>query len=274
MQPHGHGTAPSQQYGPAQLRPDQPPPAQPRPAEPSPEPSAPEHRPSGPADRVPSWGADLRRVAAYAATGVVIWTVILAVGRFSGLRANNGDLVYADSLLAGILVGVIGLMTPFLLVSTSRHDTGFRDRGLASLMLVGVPLTTALYMLGMLLWPVILGPRGAPGTVAAELNGDGRALFAAAMFLLASMTWCTATVLIMIKSVPMGALIAILPLLGEVFLFGIGGGTLFDGPASDAPVMLWTIAAGAGLVVMGIVAALLNRHEQRPRRAFRAERRS
>lgn len=68
------------------------------------------------------------------------------------LRTQNRSRIDPDAAWAAILVGVLGAMWPYMLISTSRGDLGVRRRGLASVMVPAAVIVT-LGLLGL----VVLG---------------------------------------------------------------------------------------------------------------------
>ncbi len=196
----------------------------------------------------------------YAACSAILWTAVLWLAGFGILR-HNGRQVELDVVLVGVLAGAPGLAWPFLQFAPRRPDHGFRLRGLPVLMLLTIPAGALIHLAAMLLWPLIAGGRAVPGTVAAELHRDPAALALVFVFLVAGMSWFSVIVQVMIRWPVKGALICLLPFLGAVFLFMFSGVRIFENPPAGQALLVWSVAAVAGLAAVCAVSALFSRRK-------------
>ncbi len=246
----------------------QPPRQQPRIPAPLPEPAsaAPRGRTErrrrrDPETQVPGWWGDARRMLMYAIMSAAFWALALLLAR-TGLLSHSGRAVSGDAVLAGILAAMPGLVFPFLQFASGRADRGFRTHRLVPLMWFSLGAGALVQTLSILVWPLILGDRAVPGTVLGELPG-GTAVLTVFAFVLASMAWFTALVMVMILWAPVGALIALLPFLGAIVLFGFAGAGVFGAAPAGAQAGLWGAAAAAGLAAVTLVSALRVRRHRR-----------
>src|SRR5699024_10457840 len=110
----------------------------------------------------------------------------------------------------------------------------------------------------MMIWPVFLGDRALPGTVAAELGGDPASILLVLFFVVAGMAWCLALLLPMMVGGYKVALALLLPYLGAIFLFPFAGVKIFENPPAPVSTVIWAGLALAGLAVLTILAGLRN----------------
>src|SRR5699024_10455723 len=145
---------------------------------------------------VPIWSRDLRRVLGISLFGALFMSLFVWLASTGLMRVKGSlDTLEADAVLAGICAGRLVIMFPFLFFETKRVDNGFRRHGLAPLVLLGVIGGGVIVTLVMMIWPLFLGDRALPGTVAAELGGDPASILLVLFFVTAGMAWCLALLL-------------------------------------------------------------------------------
>ena len=222
-------------------------------ATPSENPEPPETEP------VPTWSRDLRRVLGISLVGVLfvsLWVWLASTGLM--LEKGTRDTLEADAVWAGICAGLLVFMFPFLFFETKRVDNGFRRHGLVPLVLLSVIGGGVIITVVMMIWPVFLGDRALPGTVAAELGGDPASILLVLFFVVAGMAWCLALLLPMMVGGYKVALALLLPYLGAIFLFPFAGVKIFENPPAPVSTVIWAGLALAGLAVLTILAGLRN----------------
>ena len=222
-------------------------------ATPSENPEPPETEP------VPTWSRDLRRVLGISLVGALFMSLFVWLAS-TGLMLEKGtrDTLEADAVWAGICTGVLVIMFPFLFFETKRVDNGFRRHGLVLLVLLGVIGGGVIITVVMMIWPVFLGDRALPGTVAAELGGDPASILLVLFFVTAGMAWCLALLLPMMVGGYKVALALLLPYLGTIFVFPFAGVKIFENPPTPVSTVIWAGLALAGLAVLTILAGLRN----------------
>jgi hypothetical protein len=208
---------------------------------------------------VPTWSRDLRRVLGISLVGVLfvsLWVWLASTGLM--LEKGTRDTLEADAVWAGICAGLLVFMFPFLFFETKRIDNGFRRHGLVPLVLLSVIGGGVIITVVMMIWPVFLGDRALPGTVAAELGGDPASILLVLFFVVAGMAWCLALLLPMMVGGYKVALALLLPYLGAIFLFPFAGVKIFENPPAPVSTVIWAGLALAGLAVLTILAGLRN----------------
>ena len=208
---------------------------------------------------VPTWSRDLRRVLGISLFGALFMSLFVWLAS-TGLMREKGslDTLEADAVWAGICAGVLVFMFPFLFFETKRVDNGFRRHGLPPLVLLSVGGGGVIVTVVMMVWPLFLGDRALPGTVAAELGGDPASVLLVLFFVIAGMAWCLALLLPMMVGGYKVALPLLLPYLGTIFVFPLFGVKIFENPPTPVSTVIWAGAALAGLAVLTILAGLRN----------------
>src|SRR5699024_11213470 len=208
---------------------------------------------------VPTWSRDLRRVLGISLVGALFMSLFVWLAS-TGLMLEKGtrDTLEADAVWAGICTGVLVIMFPFLFFETKRVDNGFRRHGLPPLVLLGVIGGGVIVTVVMMVWPLFLGDRALPGTVAAELGGDPASILLVLFFVTAGMAWCLALLLPMMVGGYKVALALLLPYLGAIFVFPLSGVKILENPPPPVSTVIWAGVALAGLAVLAILAGLRN----------------
>lgn len=208
---------------------------------------------------VPSWGVDLRRMTLCALGVVVLCTLLLLLASTGLLHAKpfGRHVIAADGAWAGILAGIGGLMWAFMQISTKRPDQGYRHRGLAGLLALGVLIATAINLAAMSVWPLIVGDRAAPDEVIATLLTNPLSLALVASFVLAMHACSASCVLGFIRGGWKSSVALVLPFLAFVLLGVWRGATMFGRPPTVPSVLVWAMIAGLGLGLLAVVAALV-----------------
>ncbi|MFW6774930.1 hypothetical protein ACOACO_11630 [Nocardioides sp. CPCC 205120] len=213
------------------------------------------------ADAVPGWWADVGRMALYASGSITLWTGILWVGTL-GMLHHRASPIDPETIQPGIFAAAPVLAWPFLQLSTERRDRGFRAAGLPGLMVCTISAGAVIHLLGMLLWPMIMGDRAAPGTVAAELHRNPTAMLLTLAFLLAGMSWFTTIAQAMIFWPLSAGLIALVPFLAGIFVIPFAGLAVFQGVAATGTLALWGLLALSGMVAVWVVSHRVTRQRQ------------
>lgn len=202
---------------------------------------------------------DLRR-ATLCALGVVVGCTLLLLLASTGLLqtrpGNSGVVIAADGVWAGILAGIGSLMWPYMQISSSRPDTGYRHRGLPGLVVLGVLVGTVVNLAVMSLWPLIVGDRAAPDAVIATLVTNPLSLALVAFFLCAMQAWSVTCTLGFVRGGWNSSLAAVVVLL---VLIGVGiwqGTRVFENPPTIVSLTVWWVLAVLAVGVLAVVAAL------------------
>ena len=222
--------------------------------------TAPHEKPELPeTEPVPTWSRDLRRVLGISFGGALCVSFFIWLASI-GLMFEKGSLdrLEADAVWAGICAGVLVFLFPFLFFEIKRVDNGFRRHGLVPLVLLGVAGGGVIITAVMMIWPLFLGDRAVPGTVAAELGGDPASILLVLFFVIAGMAWCLALMLPMMVGGYKVALALLLPYLGTIFVFPFAAVRIFENPPNAVSTVIWAGLALAGMAVLTILAALRN----------------
>lgn len=201
----------------------------------------------------------------------VFWTGVIFFSATGLLRSNNGDVVEPTALWAGIVAGIGAGMWGFLQTEFKRSDKGLRTDGLPSLLLLVVPLSAAIHLAAMALWPFVID---GSWTVVTELHSDPTAILQTALFLLGMMS-CSITA--MFGFARGGPLLGMLSAVLFLAMLGLGmwqGVVLFDNPVHPGRTVLWAVVAALGIAAMTVVATVTAKAEQESMdrvRRFRGE---
>lgn len=199
---------------------------------------------------VPSWGRDLGRVAGMAGLLVVLgWIAILLV-RWRLLTDNSAEVVEDTDVWAAILTMLGPLLFPFLVFKHKRPDDGFR-LGTLPFLPVAALAAWAIQVLGMLVWPWLVGADLVPGTVLATIPLHPMSLLTAAGV---SLTWTSVFLAVVCGFLTCGArgkwvwsLILILPFLASVLVAAFVNADAFTSPPSIVAATVWM---GAGVIAL------------------------
>lgn len=203
----------------------------------------------------PSWTADLRR-AIWCGVGLAVGETLLLLLARTGLMRNEttNNPIVADAGWAGILVGIGGVAWAVLQVSTTRDDTGFRHDRLTTLLALGVLISTAIQLVTMSVWPLVVGDHAAPDTIIGTLTSNPQSLAITAGFVVTIQSFGAAVVLALVRIRMPGVLVAVL---GLLILLGIGGWqgiTVLGSAATPILVAIWVALALAGVLTMMVMA--------------------
>lgn len=189
------------------------------------------------------------------AIGAAFWTGILFFSATGLLTQRNGDVVEPTALWAGILLGGAASFWGFLQADFQRADKGLRPDGLPSLLLLGVPLSAAIHLAAIALWPFAID--GSPGALITQLHSDPTAVLQTALFLLGVMSLSITGIFGFARGgrVWVGILSAVLFLA----VVGVGmwqGFVLFDNPVDPGRTVLWAVVAIVGMTAMTVLAVV------------------
>lgn len=193
--------------------------------------------------------------------GAVFWTIWVMLSATGLMRQNNGDVVEATPLWAGILAGVGAAMWGFLQLDLKRADKGLRTDRLPSLLLLAVPLSAAIQLAAMALWPFVID--GSFGSVITELHSDPTAVIQTALFLLGMMSWSITAMFGFARGGPLHGMLSGVLLLA---ILGLGiwrAVVLFDNPVDPEKTVPWAVVAVLGLVAMTVVAVVTGNRERK-----------
>lgn len=205
----------------------------------------------------PTWGRDFKRLIFGTCVVIVLATGILALARTGLMHANSSsdDPLVANPALAGLCAGLVVMTFPFLLLEAKREDSGLRRQNLTSLLLLAVPTSALIELFAVSTWPFILGDKATPGSVAAILPTDPRAMALVFCFLLAGFAWMMTVVLAMTSWIGWVSILTVLGFL--VGLAAVMGGAviIFDNPPSLFGLMVCLALAVTGMGAMAATAA-------------------
>ncbi|WP_152347217.1 hypothetical protein [Brevibacterium sp. CFH 10365] len=221
---------------------------------------------------VPTWTRDFLRVLGIALFGALFFTFLIWFASTGLLLQQNLEAIEANAAWAGICAGLIAFLFPFLFMEHKRRDNGFRRDGLIPLATLSVVCSGVIVTLVALIWPVILGDRTVPGTVAAGLNSDPASFFLILLFFIGGMAWAMTLMLPMMVGGYKIAVWLLLPYLGFVFLILFAGLRVFENPPSLLLTMIWLAVALSGLAALTGIAALRNVIDRPSRQMTGAER--
>lgn len=237
------------------------------------QPATPELPKSLEPEPVPTWTRDFLRVLGIALFGALFLTLLIWFASTGLMRDKSlTDTIDADAVWAGICAGLMPVLFPVLFMEHKRLDNGFRREGLIPLIILSVVCGAVIVTVVTMTWPLFLGERAVPGTVAAELSGDPASVFLVLCFFIGGMAWCLTIMMPMMIGGFKVALWLLVPYLGFVFLSCFAGVRVFDNPPNFASAVIWAAVALSGLAALTGIAALRNVIDKPDRQMSYAER--
>lgn len=220
-------------------------------------PSVPPTKREGGDKGVPSWWVDLRAIV-LVAFGLAAGATVILLFASTGLmhHENTGAVIEADSVLAGVLAGFGVILWPLMKISGSRPDHGFRRHGLPGLMIAGVLAATAVDLVAMIFWPLIVGERASSFEVAGSVIDNPLSLGVLAAFLVTMHCWSVACALGFVRGGMRSSLVTVA---GFLAMLGIGmwqGTRIMGSPPSGTVLGFWSVLALLALAAMVVISAL------------------
>lgn len=204
----------------------------------------------------PPWCADLRRAVLCGLGTAVFATVLILLAKTGALQTQNRSRVDLDVTWAGIILAIFGALWPYLLISTTRDDAGYRHRGLAGVLAIAVPAAGLLDVVAVGVWSLLVDTRIPSDGVLATVLTDHVSLLTVAALSTTVHAWSTACVIGFIRPSPVRLAVA-LPgwlLVGGLCVWRTIAG--LEQPPSVPGLLAWGVLALLGLVVMALVAVV------------------
>lgn len=193
----------------------------------------------------------------------VFWTGTIFLAATGLLRQDNGSVVEATAVWAGIVGGIGTAMWGFVQIEFQRADKGLRADGLPSLLLVAVPLSALIQLGGTMLWPFVV--KEPVGSLVTELHSDPTAVLQVALFVVAVMAWSMTGMFGFARGGPRLGILSGVLLLATLGLGAWQAIVLFEQPVDPSRTALWAVLAVLGLAAMTLVAVLTRKAGQEAR---------
>lgn len=210
-----------------------------------------------------SWGKEFVRFVAAGAVSAAIWTGLLALARTGLMRDRQWDPIVADPLFAGILAFIVSMLWAMYIASRESRSVLDLGRRLPSLAAVGTVAAALAATLVMMVWPWLLVPSVADGSVATEVGRAPAATLAVFLFVTAANGWFLALFVLLTSWGELGWSIAaalgiVFAFLVAIFAAGIAGAVLFENPVSTPGLAGLVLAAASGVGIAGMAGWLVS----------------
>lgn len=205
-------------------------------------------------DSAPSRWADLRRAVLYGLGLAVTVAVLYLLAKTGLLRTQNRSRIDPDASWAGILMGTFGAMWPYMLISTSRDDLGFRRRGLAAVLVPAAVIVSLGHLVVVALLSLLVGDEVPADAVLATVLDDPIALLTVGAFVLTVHAWCAVCTIGFIR---LGAVRVAVSLIAFFVIAGLcvwRGIVMLEEPPSADALLVWGVLGALGLVALALAA--------------------